>query len=113
MDDPRPDGLLVIRYPYFEIEAPSVWEDPDTYVDTTRPLEHTTTMEWNHGFGEIITALLDNGMRLTQFVEHDSVPYLAMGDYMEPHPTIPGEFWLKEGRERLPLSYTRQATKES
>ena len=63
-------------------------------------------MEWNHGFGEIITALLDNGMRLTQFVEHDSVPYLAMGDHMEPHPTIPGEFWPDQA-EGSPLTLKR------
>ncbi len=113
MDDPRPDELLVIRYPYFETEAPSVWEDAQSYVETSRPLENTTTMEWNHGLGEIVTALLDNGMRLTQFLEHDSVPYLALGDYMEAHPTLPGEFWLKEGRDRLALSYTLQAVKES
>jgi len=113
MDDPRPDGLLVIRYPYFETEAPSVWEGAETYVEASRPLAHTTTMEWNHGLGEIMTALIDNGLSLTQFVEHDTVPYMALGEYMEAHPTLPGEFWLKEGRERLPLSYTLQATKES
>ncbi len=101
------------RYPYFETEAPSVWEEADSYVETTRPLAHTTTMEWNHGLGEIFTALLDNGLRLTQFIEHDSVPYMALGDYMEAHPSLPGEFWLKEGRERLPLSYTLQAVKDA
>ena len=31
------------------------------------PLSH----EWNHGLGEIVTALLDHGMQLTTFVEHD------------------------------------------
>lgn len=93
------------RYPYFETEEPSVWDEEDSYVETTRPLAHITTMEWNHGLGEIITALLGEGMGLTQFVEHDTVPYLALGDYMEPHPTLPGEYWLKDGRERLPLSY--------
>ncbi|MGV8844943.1 class I SAM-dependent methyltransferase [Tessaracoccus sp.] len=110
-DDPRPDGLIVTRYPYFETTEPSVWEGADSYVETSRPLIHTTTMEWNHGLGEIITALLDHGLRLTQFVEHDSVPYVALGHYMEAHPTLPGEFWLTEGRERLPLSYTLQAVK--
>ncbi len=113
MDDPRPDGLLVTRYPYFETEAPSVWDEETSYVETTRPLSYTTTMEWNHGLGEIFTALLEQRMRVTQFVEHESVPYPALGDYMEAHPTLPGEFWLKEGRERLPLSYTLQAVTET
>lgn len=41
------------------------------------------------------------------------MPYPALGDHMEAHPTLPGESWLREGRERLPLPYTLQATKVS
>ena len=37
------------------------------------------THEWNHGLGEIVTALLDEGMTLTGLAEHDSVPWSAAG----------------------------------
>ena len=38
---------------------------------------------WNHGLGEIVTALLDNGLRLTELTEHDSVPWEALPGQME------------------------------
>ena len=36
-----------------------------------------TTHEWNHGLGEIVSALLAAGMRLTLLQEHDTVPWEA------------------------------------
>jgi len=41
---------------------------------TDRPISNTKTYEWNHGIGEIVTALLEAGLTLTMLVEHDSVP---------------------------------------
>ena len=37
-----------------------------------------TTHEWNHGLGEIVSALLAAGMQLTLLQEHDSVPWEAV-----------------------------------
>ena len=64
----------MLEYPYFEHEEPLVWDDPGTYVETDVVFEQNTTHEWNHGLGEIVTAVLDAGMELTMLVEHDSVP---------------------------------------
>ena len=66
----RPDRLLVLEYPYFERKEPLVWDDPGTYVETDVVFEQNTTHEWNHGLGEIVTAVLDAGMELTMLVEH-------------------------------------------
>ena len=41
------------------------------------------THEWNHGLGEIVTALLDAGMTITGLTEHDSVPWEALPGQME------------------------------
>ena len=57
----RTDGLLAIEHPYFEHEEPTVWDEPGTYVETDTVFTHTVTHEWNHGMGEIITALLEAG----------------------------------------------------
>ena len=46
-----------------------------TYVTTDAVFEHNTSHEWNHGLGEIVTALLDAGLALTGLVEHDSAPW--------------------------------------
>src|SRR5580698_3978563 len=69
--DPLPaSGELVIDLPYFEQREPHTWTEGGTYVETSAVFSHTTTHEWSHGLGETITALLDNGMRLTELTEY-------------------------------------------
>ncbi|WP_327440419.1 class I SAM-dependent methyltransferase [Pseudomonas donghuensis] len=101
---------LVIEYPYFEREAPTVWDSGQTYVETDRLLEQTVTHEWNHGLGEIISALLKHGLQLTALVEHDSIPWEALPGQMSQDGA--GEWSLNKDRWRLPLSYTLQAVKQ-
>src|SRR2546427_6852449 len=50
---------------------------------TTLFRSHNRTLEWNHGLGEIVTALMSAGMDLTGLVEHDSVPWDALPGQME------------------------------
>lgn len=107
--DPRPDGLLVVEHPYFERAEPTVWDEGGTYVETDVVFEHNVTHEWNHGLGETVTALLDQGLRLTGLVEHDSVPWDALPGQME---RVPGGEWRLADRPwRLPHSYTLQAVR--
>ncbi len=73
-DERRPAGL-VLTFPYFEQTAPLEWDDDSTYVEVAAPLKSTRTYEWNHSLGEIVTALLQRGLRLDTLVEHDSVPW--------------------------------------
>src|SRR2546429_76833 len=61
LEDAREDGLLVVAYPYFEREEPIVWDEGGTYVETDVIFQHNVTHEWNHGLGEIVTALLTAG----------------------------------------------------
>jgi SAM-dependent methyltransferase len=107
----RTDRLLVLEYPYFEREEAQVWDDPGTYVETDVVFEQNTTHEWNHGLGEIVTAVLDAGMELTMLVEHDSVPWEPLPGQMvkDEH----GEWHLADHPERAPLTYTLQAVKRS
>ena len=108
--DEKHTDRLVIDYPYFETPDPIVFADPGTYVETEVTLQHEVTHSWNHGLGEIVTALLDHGMTLTQLVEHDSVPWEALPGVMEQSGELK-EWRLVERRERLPMTYTLQATK--
>lgn len=105
--DPRPDGLLVVEYPYVERTEPTVFEEEGTYVETSVTFRHNVTHEWNHGLGEIVTALLDEGLELTALVEHDSVPWEALPGQMER--LEGGEWRLADRPWRLPHSYTLQA----
>jgi SAM-dependent methyltransferase len=106
---PREDGLLVVTDPYFETEAPEVYEEGGTYVQTEATFEHNVTHTWNHGLGEIVTALLGHGMQITALVEHDTVPWLAVDGQMEL--VGGGEYRLADRPERLPHTYTLQAVK--
>jgi SAM-dependent methyltransferase len=107
--DARPDGLLVVDYPYFERDEPTIWEEGGTYVATDVVFAQNVTHEWNHGLGEIITALQAAGMDLTGLREHDSAPWEALPGQME---RIDGGEWRLADRPwRLPCTYTLQAVK--
>ena len=106
--DERRD-LLALEYPYFEAPEPLVWDEPGTYVETDAVFSATLTHEWNHGLGEIVTALLEAGLDLTGLVEHTSVPWEALPGQMER--LAGGEWRLRDRPERLPHSYTLQAVK--
>jgi SAM-dependent methyltransferase len=107
----RKDDLLLVEYPYFEREEPNVWEGSGTYVETDVPLATTVTHDWNHGLGEILTALFDVGMHPTMFAEHDSVPWEAFPGHMER--TEQNEWRLADRPWRLPHSYTLRAVKRT
>ncbi|MFS0735077.1 class I SAM-dependent methyltransferase [Microbacterium sp. 1P10UB] len=98
-----------LRYSYFERAEPLEWDDDSSYVETDRALTATKTYEWNHGIGEVVTALLDAGLVLTGLVEHDSVPYDALPGQMRLRED--GEFVLDARSGVMPLSYTLQAVK--
>lgn len=100
---------LALAFPYFEQPAPLEWDDDSTYVEVSAPLQSTRTYEWNRGIGEIVTALLDRGLRLDALIEHDSVPWEALPGRMTLGPD--GEYALTEQPSVMPLSYTIRASK--
>jgi SAM-dependent methyltransferase len=107
VDETRTDRVLAIEHPYFERAEPIVWDGDGTYVQTAAKFEHTVSHQWNHGLGEIVTALFDEGLQVTGLVEHDSVPWNALPGQME---LVPGGEWRLADRPwRLPHSYTLQA----
>jgi hypothetical protein len=103
----RPDGVLSVDLPYFEMVEPQVWTDGGTYVETDVEFTQNVTMEWNHGLGETVTALLNAGLDLTALVEHDSVPWEALAGQMTKDNS--GEWRLTDRPKRLAASYTLQA----
>ena len=107
--DARPDGLLVLDLPYFEQQEPVVWDEAGTYVATETVFTQNITHEWNHGLGEIVTALLGHGMQITLLEEHDSIPWEAFPGQMKE--IGGGEYRIAERPERLAHSYTLQALK--
>ena len=108
LSEPRPDGLLVIEYPYFETEGVKVSEHK-SYVPHKEPLASPDLIHFNHGIAEVITAVMDAGMNLTAIEEHDTVPWNPLDDAMDDIGN--GEYRLRSDAARLPTTYTLQATK--
>ena len=108
LSDPRPDGLLTLEFPYFET-AGVLFTETHSYVEHEEALTSPDFLSFNHGLGEIITALMSSGLDLTGLVEHESVPSNPLGGAMEALGS--GEYRLRESPLRLAASYTLQAVR--
>jgi hypothetical protein len=109
IDETRGDGVLAVDFSYFEREEPLVWDQDTTYVDTDVRFQNNITHQWNHGLGEIVTALLSEGFELTMLQEHDSAPWNALPGFTVADDR--GEFRLADRPWRVPHTYTLQARK--
>jgi SAM-dependent methyltransferase len=109
LSQPRSDGLVVVEHPYFQTVEGTRFFERKTYVEHEGELASPETVEFNHGLGELVTALLAEGMILSGLAEHDSVPwdFLPGATVADAH----GEWRLREQPERLAASYTLQAIK--
>ena len=103
-----PGGLTpALELSYVEQPEPLVWNDEYSYAGSDK-VAQPRSMEWNHGLGEIVTAVLDAGLELTALTEHDSVPWDALPGLMVLDEAI-GEYRLRDRPERLPATFTLTA----
>ena len=97
------DDLTIVR-PYFNSE-PLEWDESGTYTDLTAATQHNRTIEWQHGLGDVVSALIAAGLRIALLHEHDHTlfprwPFLVRG----------GAVWrMPEGTPTLPLMYSLRA----
>jgi SAM-dependent methyltransferase len=97
------DEKFVIRHSYFEEPEANAFDSDATYTDADHPIAHTRTYEWNHGIGEIVTALVAHGLQVDSLVEHDwtvwpRFPWLV--------PEAKHRWVLPQGMPRIPLTFT-------
>ncbi|HLZ72855.1 MAG TPA: class I SAM-dependent methyltransferase [Dehalococcoidia bacterium] len=75
MYDERPgDTEPRLLYSYFHSEKPDRFEAPASYADPNAKLEHTTEYIWSHPLGEMIDALIGNGLQI-QFLHEFPYTY--------------------------------------
>lgn len=100
------NGMPGYFAPYLAREAISMDDDRD-YADENAKLSNTRTCEWIHPLSDVITALIQAGLRLDWLHEHDSVPWAMFdclvkdeeGMYRWPDkPWLPLAFSLKASR---------------
>jgi SAM-dependent methyltransferase len=98
------DGEQRIAYPYLEQAQPLVFDEPGTYADREAQTAHNRTVEWSHGLGEIVTALIDAGLVLESLREQVEIFYDFTGWLAERSPGV----WAAPDGE-LPLLYSLRA----
>jgi SAM-dependent methyltransferase len=101
-------GELIVRYPYFEHPAPLTFAVQGSYADPDADVGDQTEHGWDHGLGEIVTALVDAGLQIEVLEEY---PYLEWpADFL-----VEGDddrWRLPEGiTGELPLTFSLRARK--
>jgi SAM-dependent methyltransferase len=74
VDEARADGELVITHPYFERAGGQRWSDPSSYAGDGE-VASPDTVDFPHGLGETVQAVLDAGLRLTRLHEGDTLDW--------------------------------------
>jgi SAM-dependent methyltransferase len=100
---------LRLTYPYWEHRDPLVFDVKGSYADPDAEVGDQKEHGWNHGLGEIVTSLVDAGLRIESLEEH---PYLDWGaDFLVEREPGSGRYILPPGPGALPLMFSLRATK--
>ncbi|OLR89999.1 class I SAM-dependent methyltransferase [Actinokineospora bangkokensis] len=104
---PPPDGdeSLLLRHDYLGGRGPIPRDGAHTYTDGPALPEPVPHVEWAHGLGAVVTALVGAGLRIDLLRETERLPWprwSSMG---------PSGSWfaLPEGAPRIPLIYALRA----
>ena len=109
LDDARrqPDGLPGLFAPYFH-SGPFVFDETSDYADPDARLKNSTTCQWIHPLGAIVTSMIEAGLRLDWLHEHAAITWRMFGCLVEGEDGLyrwPDQPWL-------PLAFSLWATKE-
>ena len=109
LGDPRLDGLLVAEFDYFE-NAGTHYRNETTYEGDGTAIASPEMIFFNHGIAEILAAVREAGLQLELFEEHDSVPWNPFAESCEQFGEL-GEWRMKPGKPRIPMSFSLRARK--
>ena len=102
------DSELVVCRPYFTLDEPRRFEEDGSYADRDAQLKHRVTYSWPHPVGDVVTALIDAGLRIDflhefPFTTEEFFPSCVAGPE--------GSFRLDKHDGSVPLLYSIKATK--
>ncbi|MCP2166623.1 class I SAM-dependent methyltransferase [Goodfellowiella coeruleoviolacea] len=87
------------------------WDQEFSYTDgAALPADARTTFQWEHGIGEVVTALARAGLRVSSVTERTSTPWKRWPWLVES--TVPGWWTLPPDAPMLPLTYSLRAVRE-
>jgi SAM-dependent methyltransferase len=101
-------GELRLAYPYWSHAQPLRFDVKGSYADRSAPTEGLAEYGWDHSLGEIVTALIEAGLRIEFLHEFDfvrwPVEFLVQSD--------DGRWRLPPGTKgELPLFFSLRASK--
>lgn len=95
-----------VAYSYFNREL-IVEEEQGSYADRTADIK-LASYSWNHDLAEVLTALLEAGLRIDRFTEHDGSPHDCFSNTVK---GADGLFRIKGMEGKLPMVYAIGASK--
>ena len=101
------DHFKEIRYRYFKSE-PIVETESGSYADKEASIK-TTSITWNHGLGEVVTALLDAGLEIKGLKEYDYSPYDCFEETVK---IDERKYRIKHLEDKIPIVYSVEALKK-
>lgn len=116
LDEDRAELPFQVKYDYFEAARPNEWDWDETYTDGPK-LKNTRGYDWNHGLGEIVTAMIEAGLQIEFLHEHKTLAWQGL-PMMEPTEGVAGvsrhqrrvAWQLPEAlRDMVPLMYSLKA----
>ena len=105
------EGLRV-RYAYFPDGEPVMDETPSSYADPDSNLENRRTYSWPHPLGQVVTSLIEAGLRIELLHELPRCPYQMLPILVRD--TTDDERWYRmpDGAPDLPLGFTLRALRD-
>jgi SAM-dependent methyltransferase len=102
-------GQLVPTYDFqTPAERPLQFANETTYTGDPTIMSHQSTREWIHSLSAVLGGLIDAGLAITMFHEHEVLPWRGLPSLVP----APARMWrLPDGTVRIPLSYSLRAKK--
>lgn len=100
------DDFSKIGYRYFNSGA-IVETQTGTYADRESNLVHQE-ISWNHGLGEVLQALISNGLRLSNIQEYDYSPYNCFRHTVK---LAERKYRIQHLEDKIPMVYSVEAVK--
>ena len=96
-----------IGYRYFN-SGPIIETNTGTYADKTADLT-ISDISWNHGIGEVLNSLIQNGLEITSLDEFDYSPYNCFNKTVEFEPK---KYRIAHLDNKIPMVYSITAVKK-
>ncbi len=100
------DDFTKVSYPYFKAD-PIVEDIQGTYAALEAPVK-LKSITWNHGLGEVLNALIQNGITIHSLREYDYSPYDC---FNHTEAVKLNQYRIKHLSSHIPMVYSVQGRK--